>query len=396
MNWVPTGITGTGYTYDRMGRTLTMPAAHTDQAGLAGASTLAIGYHANDMVATLEQTVSTGTGTAVKKQTFTLDASDRISETVTRTNGVTLRQTLNHYDGSSDSPAWTKTETRPNGSASFTTTWNRYVSDLTGGLAVDVDDQGVAILQFANPHGDIVATTTLGQPGITQYTETDEYGRQKTGTASTTPRYGWLGTHQRDTATAGGLTLMGARLYAASTGRFLSIDPVQGGSENRYTYPPDPINRTDLDGNVDWWLVAEIAVTVASIAIPGGALVGLAVRGVMWGVRAAKVYRSVKWVGAVGTRAAKARGLRAAIWVTKNAKRTKYVARTFSRQSHRSSNSSFAYHYAKHGIRGGVSRTPQRYAASARYHLRNAPIGRVRGRGFTVQRSVGKRWATYW
>lgn len=56
-------ITGDGYTYDRMGRTLTMPAAHTDQAGVLGASNLAIGYHANDMVASLEQTVGSDTGT---------------------------------------------------------------------------------------------------------------------------------------------------------------------------------------------------------------------------------------------------------------------------------------------------------------------------------------------
>lgn len=241
-------ITGTGYTYDRMGRTLTMPVAHTDQAGLAGVSNLAVGYHANEMVASLEQTIASGAGTQLKKQSFTLDASDRIAQTVTRTDGIALLQTLNHYDDSSDSPAWTETKTRPDENATFTTSWSRYVSDLTGGLAVDVDDQGVATLQLVNLHGDIVATATLGQAGITQYAETDEYGRRPTGATGAVPRYGWLGTHQRDAAALGGLVLMGARLYAPTTGRFLSIDPVIGGNDNRYTYPADSVNQMDLSG----------------------------------------------------------------------------------------------------------------------------------------------------
>ena len=61
---------------------------------------------------------------------------------------------------------------------------NRFVSDLAGGLAVDVDDAGVAKLQLANLHGDIVATATLGQASIDSYTETDEYGQPKTGSSA--------------------------------------------------------------------------------------------------------------------------------------------------------------------------------------------------------------------
>jgi hypothetical protein len=36
---------------------------------------------------------------------------------------------------------------------------------------------------------------------------------------------------------------MGARLYLPELGRFTSADPIEGGTENNYVYPTDPVNK---------------------------------------------------------------------------------------------------------------------------------------------------------
>jgi hypothetical protein len=50
---------------------------------------------------------------------------------------------------------------------------------------------------------------------------------------------------------------MGARVYLATTGRFVQTDPIAGGGANAYEYAmQDPVNETDISGEVSGYTAA--------------------------------------------------------------------------------------------------------------------------------------------
>ncbi|WP_436520921.1 DNRLRE domain-containing protein [Actinoplanes sp. HUAS TT8] len=244
--------TTSGYTYDQLGRTLTVPAA----ALASGSSALSVTYYDNDMPAKTTQGSNT--------QTVTLDPAGRYRQVTDAVSGTESRRIVNHYAGESDSPSWIATSV--NAGSSYT--WERYVSGIGENLAVTAGSDGTSVLQLTNLHGDIVGTVPNHVPSATDttgaspsaYFESTEFGT----TRSTVPagtRYGWLGGAQRSSDAQASLVLMGLRLYNPSTGRFLSVDSIVGGNDNAYIYPADPINRFDLDGRGEtdcergwkWW-----------------------------------------------------------------------------------------------------------------------------------------------
>jgi len=250
---------GTGaYTYDGLGRSVTVPAVDT---GTPATGSVGLTYWATDKMAT--QTWGTTT------QSNTLDPTGRV-DTITTTNAGASATTSLFYAGPGDSPAWTSTSTG----------WDWYIPAPAGGMAIEATGTGTttatATLVLSDFQGSITATipntSNVTANQISAISINDEYGQPLT-TDQPTP-YQWLGTSQRSNQNQAGLLSMGARVYNPATGRFLTLDPVPGGNPNPYTWPTDPINQTDLTGNWPDW--GSIIRTVVAAAAPVRAVVNIA------------------------------------------------------------------------------------------------------------------------
>ncbi|MEV2273752.1 RHS repeat protein [Nonomuraea africana] len=228
-------------------------------------------------------------------RTFSLDPEGRIRAT-TQTGGARPGTMVNHYDGQGDEPVWI---------AETDGSWSRNVEGIGGNLAAIHYSTGKVALQIANLHGDVVATVdnSATATGVDAYFEQTEYGIPRAENTTNPLRYGWHGTAQRSADALGGVILMGARLYNPITGRFLQVDPVEGGGDNDYAYPSDPISQADLDGRIWNWVKKaakaavnyvkknplDAALTVASfVPIPGLQQAAWVARGVRAGVAAVK------------------------------------------------------------------------------------------------------------
>lgn len=208
--------------YDSWGRITSLPAE------FAGGKTLTTGYFSNDMVAVQSQ--------GGISNMFQLDASLRQRQ---RLQGGGLEGTeVFHYDGPSDSPAWTV-----RGS-----TWNRNITGLEGELGAVQQSGKEVTLQLTNLHGDVSATAPIS-PEATSLKEVFGYDEFGTPTSGLAGRFAWLGGKQRRTEYSSGIIQMGARSYVPELGRFLSPDSVLGGSASAYDYAnADPVDQLDLAG----------------------------------------------------------------------------------------------------------------------------------------------------
>lgn len=250
-------------------------------------------------------TTSLGAGTSVTS--FKYDQTDRnteISQGVNskvvykrdHANRVTQRQvtengsTNNYYYGATGG-----------GNYTFMFTDNvtkqvveKYLS-LPGGVALTLRPDGTTTaekskISLGSLHGSTLATlngdgvnesgTLLYDPFGTQISATTSYASANSGivfAASTSKpnnaqgnqALGWAGTSGRATEImfASAPMQMGARVYIPGLGRFLGVDPIEGGGPNNYAYTQDPINTQDFSG--EWglpkWVSKAVKVVIAVV-----------------------------------------------------------------------------------------------------------------------------------
>jgi RHS repeat-associated protein len=139
-----------------------------------------------------------------------------------------------------------------------TNTTQKRTIGLIGGAMISraaVTASATDTWSYANLHGDVAATANGSGTKVGSTFNYDPFGQPLSGypdnTSSSAAAYGWQGLHQKLTEHTGLIAdiEMGARVYTPGLGRFLSVDPIEGGSANSYDYvSQDPCNGYDPTG----------------------------------------------------------------------------------------------------------------------------------------------------
>jgi RHS repeat-associated protein len=214
-----------GVSYNTFGDITALPAA--DAGGTTDDELTSTYYVDNQLASQTQEGQTIG---------YNLDPAGRTREIVD--TGKKASDTINHYAGPGDSPAWTKTSSE----------WTRNIPGITGSLSAIQNNGETPVLQLTNLHGDIIATAYLSETatGLASTADTSEYGVPA---VSAPPKYSWLGASEIPTELPSGVMAMGLRSYVPQLGRFLQPDPIAGGSANAYAYTfADPVNTADPSG----------------------------------------------------------------------------------------------------------------------------------------------------
>lgn len=131
-----------------------------------------------------------------------------------------------------------------------------------------------------NYHGDTALTVT-GEGKTTPDTNTllayGAFGEQLLpGTQGTTTAHplnatdstmGWAAnpTRKQESSYSTTIIQMGARVYIPTLGRFLQMDPIEGGTLNGYVYVADPINSNDYSGQWGIGLLLSLVAIVRAV-----------------------------------------------------------------------------------------------------------------------------------
>jgi RHS repeat-associated protein len=223
-----------------------------------GSTPLRLCYDSSDRNSCMTQRNSSGTGFAMY---YNRDVQGRVvarfKNTLTNWTASAAGDYYYGFTGSSDTPDFVRD-----------VNWAVLEKNLQlpGGVLLTIRpaQSGNAQKQYSMPniHGDTFLTTdaaginTSNGNGPASSFTYDGFGNILSG--STFPAnadhasYAYVGQHQKLTESEYAVTpmQMGARLYIPGIGRFMSVDPIEGGTPSSYVYPADPINEFDLTGTI--------------------------------------------------------------------------------------------------------------------------------------------------